>query len=257
MGIENGPNVERGAESDQINKMEALREQGIVAFDVGLTPEETESIKEVRIEKELPQFDYYGPVNEELTKSLVSYFDEMGENSDEAVRTISALVARIAATTLKDLNKESAWVMVRVSLPNNDFDIPRWHPDGAYFQSSDPNDRTYKLVKSIKGPLTRFGEKADPEKFEQLIRESTENYERHHDNAEAFNEEDVRIRQGLDAVIQEIEPAKEGDAVYYLVGDREAKIHSEPKIDEPRIFMSVVAGSNEQVEELEERWSKE
>ena len=124
------------------------------------------------------------------------------------------------------------------------------------FSLENSKEKTYKLVMTIKGVLTRFGEKINPEKFEQLIKESSNNYELNQDDPEAFGKEDIRIRKELDSVIKEIKPSKEGEAVYYLVGHENAKIHSEPKIDKPRIFMSVVVGSNDQVSELKERWEK-
>lgn len=254
MKIENGSKPKE--ELSREYKMETLKEQDVVSFDINLTPEEKRSIENVNIAKELPQFNFYGPINEELVKNLAAYFSGLGENSEEIINAISGLVARIAKNATKDFEKESAWVMVRTSLPNNDFDVPRWHPDGKYFKPFDSEDKTYKLVMTIKGALTRFGEKINSEKFEQLMKESSNNYELNHDNSEMFEKEDIRIRKEIDSVIREIKPSRDGEAVYYLVGDENAKIHSEPKIDSPRIFMSVVAGSSDQVSELKERWEK-
>ncbi len=256
MKIEGEVKSQEKKELNKQDKMEILKEQGIASFDVGLTPKEEQSITEINIEKELPQFNYYGHVNEELVKNLIVYFSELGENSEEVISTISQLVARVAETATRDFDKESAWVMVRTSLPNNYFDIPRWHSDGKYLKPFDSEDKTHKLVMTIKGALTRFGEKIDPENFEQLMKEWSKNYELNHGNSEAFGKEDIRIRKELDSTIREIKPSKEGEAVYYLVGHEDAKIHSEPKIDSPRIFMSVVTGSKDQVSELEERWNK-
>lgn len=243
-------------ETDSIDKMEILKEHDIVSFDIGLTSEEKRGIAEVIIEKELPQFDYYGPIGEELVENLTTYFRELGENEEKIITTISKLVARVAEMTIKDFHKESAWVMVRVSLPNDYFDVPRWHSDGQYFETLDSADKTYKLVMTIKGAPTRFGEKIDPERFDQLMIKSSKNYELNHNEAEVFEREDMRIRRELSSIIREAEPLKEGEAAYYLVGHENAKIHSEPIIDTPRIFMSVVPGSINQVGELKERWNK-
>lgn len=250
MGIENGVTHEWERKRD---RMEILREQGLVSFDVALTPEEKRVIAEVNFKKELPQFDYYGSVNEELVRNLIVYLSGLGENSPEIVRTLSHLVARVAEIVSNDLGKESAWVMVRTSLPHEDFTIPRWHPDGKYFDSG---DETYKLVMTIKGALTRFGEVKDPDVFEEIMKEISHNHDLHPNDPEAFEREDLRLRKKLDAVVKEIHPSQQGEAVYYLVGSHDAKIHSEPKIDEPRIFMSVVAGSTEQINQLRQRWSK-
>lgn len=253
MGIENGAKFAEGKEINANDKMEVLEAQGIVAFDVGLTPEEKRSIAEVNIEKRLPPFDYYGPVNEDLVKILTAYFSELGENSEEVVTDISKLVTRVAETTIQDFDKESAWVTVRVSLPDDGFNVPRWHADGAYFKPAGAKDKTYKLVMTLKGAQTRFGEKTDAEKFEQLMAESSKNDELNGGDAEIFEQEDIRIRKELDSIIRETHPVKDGEAVYFLVGDENAKIHSEPPIGSPRIFMSVVAGSSDQVDGLKAR----
>ena len=55
-------------EPRKIEEKEILKEKGIVSFDVELTPEERNIIQEIEIKEELPQFNYYGPVNEELTQ---------------------------------------------------------------------------------------------------------------------------------------------------------------------------------------------
>jgi hypothetical protein len=41
--------------------------------------------------------------------------------------------------------------------------------------------------------------------------------------------------------------------VVYFVGNKDAVVHSEPDITEPRIFIVVLPGSNEQIEEWKGR----
>ena len=61
--------------------------------------------------------------------------------------------------------------------------------------------------------MTRFGEKINPEKFEQLIKESSNNYELNQDDPEAFGKEDIRIRKELDSVINsEVEGAVDANS---------------------------------------------
>ena len=41
----------------------------------------------------------------------------------------------------------------------------------------------------------------------------------------------------------------------FIMGDKTiGAIHSEPKIDESRIFISIVPGSHDQIQELYNRW---
>jgi len=43
------------------------------------------------------------------------------------------------------------WLAIRVTEPNNEFIIPRWHKDGNYFAS---NSITAKFITVLKGPGT-------------------------------------------------------------------------------------------------------
>ncbi len=62
----------------------------------------------------------------------------------------------------------------------------------------------------------------------------------------------MKIRQELAKVVKVAAVCEFGQAGIYLVGDKDAAIHSEPKKDIPRIFISVLTGSQSQIEE----WAK-
>ena len=243
-----GNNIEDGIKGN----MEILKEQGIIALDVGLTEEERKSMQEVKIEKEIPDFDYYGPVSDELIKKLSTHLGGIAENSEGIKDTIARFVAKVAESTIKGFNQESAWIAVRFSLPNNEYEVPRWHRDGAYFKPFD--GETYKLVMTLKGAQTRFAGTINEERFNQLDLETAKNNSLVRENEEKFKKEDIRLRKELDLVVKEIEPCKEGQAAVFLGQRNHGKIHSEPHILEPRIFMSVIPASREQIDELRKRW---
>ena len=58
------------------------------------------------------------------------------------------------------------------------------------------------------------------------------------------------------SVVREMKSFGKEQAIIYLVGDKDARVHFEPKTDEPRIFMSVLLGSQDQINELKNRWKK-
>lgn len=247
-------------QEDPKDKIETLKEKGIVSFDVELTHEERDSIEKIEIKNELPQFNYYGPANESLVQELTTHLNQLEGNTEEVISRISRLVAKVAEGMQKDFNQEAAWVMVRVTIPNNEFDIPRWHQDGAYLRSKEGRFQSgYKLVFTVKGAPTRFAEITDAERYRQLDEESTTNHRLHYDsNQKKYNEEDLRIRNKPDweIAVKETGPISKVQAVIYFVGHKDAKVHSEPPMETPRIFMSVVTGSLEQIEEFGERYGK-
>jgi len=49
---------------------------------------------------------------------------------------------------------EHFWMAIRVTMPNNDYDIPRWHKDGNFFPQNNNETSTSKFVTVMKGPGT-------------------------------------------------------------------------------------------------------
>lgn len=236
------------------DRLEILKERGVVSFDVGITPEEREAIEAVRIEKELSQFNYYGPAGEGLVEGLSAHLIQLEGNTEATIISLSRLVARVASLVEKDLRKEAVWAMVRVTLPSDDFDIPRWHQDGYYMRQDEGEE--YKLVFTIKGPQSRFAEIVDEEGYRSCAKEDVTNVSEHEGNFDVYFQEDVRIKRALERTVMESDTIPEGRATFYRVGNGGAKVHSEPPLHEPRIFMSVVAGSLEQVEEFRKRYER-
>lgn len=236
-----------------------LNEKHILILDVDLNSAEQKSIAKMRIEnekirtdKDLQEFNHFGLIDDGLIGKLAGYFEKLGNNSEETIRGISGLVVRIGGNMAQGLHKEASWVCVRTSLPSDEYDIPRWHTDHRYFKSEEP---IYKLVFTIKELPTRFAEKIDIEKYRQAGAGYSRNYGLNfQNNPEEFKKEDMRIRKEIIPTVKEIGPFSKEQAVIYLVGNKDAKVHSVPKIDQPRIFMSVVVGSFDEINEWKERF---
>ena len=256
--------IPRNQERKNLNKIETLKEKGVVYFDVGLTSGEENARQEIRVENEAIrtmedetlEFSYYGPINNELMKELTDYFGKLGGNSKEIINNISSLVIRVAEITQKDFNGESCWVNIRTTLPNNKYDIPRWHTDGRYFEHK-PEEKVYKLVFTIKGSPTRFAEKTDSDNYDRIEGGYSDNYESNFkNNPEEYKKEDIRIRKELMSTVKEIDPPNNEQAVMYLVDSKDAKVHSEPKMNEPRVFMQILVGSKDQINEWKGNWKE-
>jgi len=253
------PSIEQAETTEK--RMETLKEKGIVSFTIKLTPEQINSIKEVKIEKELDQFNYYGPVNEKLVEKLTIHLSQLEGNTEEVIRTVSKIITKVAENTQKEFRQESTWVMVRVFLLNQEFEIPRWHQDGRYvtsnYQDNDGHKKTGKLVFTVKGAPTRFAEITDQGKWDKLKKEEQINTKTNYPhNRQTYHQEDMRIRKEFVTTVNETEPISKDQAVLYRVGGSDAKAHSEPPMNEPRIFMSVVPGSTEDIEKFRERYEK-
>lgn len=230
--------------------IETLEERGIAYLDINLTPQEQHSREEVKIEHGLAPFDYYGPVDSTFVEAIHAHLSQLKGNSEETIQSLTQLITRVAQEAQTILEREAAWVTVRVTKPNHKFDTPRWHQDGGYFASE---EKTYKLVFTVKGAPTRFAEITEPTRFHELQRESSDNFIRNQASREEYEAHDQAIRHQMTETVKEIQPHDPNQAAIYLVGDEQAKVHSEPPLEEPRIFMSVVPGSVEEINALRER----
>ena len=212
-----------------------LEEHNLTEVDLGLSAEDKACIERIKIICELPQFNFYGPATNTLTARLAGYLQAtgMGTNRHADTAQIAAVVTRITRTLCATFDKESAWTMVRVSLPNNAFTIPRWHPDGSYFNTT---EKQYKLVYTLKGVATLFGMAKNRVAFEALMASDPQQH-------------DLAVRSRLDNEIVRISTRSVGYGMIFRVGDEAAVIHSEPDITKPRLFISVVPGSSTQIEE--------
>lgn len=142
----------------QESMIDRLKHEGIVAFDVNLTQQEGEAIRTVHIENEPEDFDYYGSDAAEFEDSLRRHLQRIGSNASETLNAISGLIAKTVEEMKRQFQQPSAWTTVRVFLPSNTFDIPRWHADGHYVkdESGEFISEEYKLVFAPKGAPTRF-----------------------------------------------------------------------------------------------------
>lgn len=225
------------------NFLENLEKDRIISIDLELTEKEKETLKRLEINKNSDNFHYWGNTDSvELYASLNLFLKDIGENSENTIEEISKLIIRIGQGLSKVFNTESVWYEMRSITPNNFFTTPRWHTDAKFFNPLN----AHKLVFALKGAQTRFGITTDKDRFVQLSID--ENKEKH------GSEEDIRIRKELDLIVDEIYPTSgDQNATVYLVTGDDAIIHSEPQINESRLFMSIIPGTEDEISEWKHR----
>ena len=239
------------------DKKDELRKSNLICLDVNLSKKETECLDNIKVDREFKQFNHYGVADKELKEYLQEYLNQIGNNTESNIGCVAGLIVRIHHGMIGGFDEVSAWTMVRVIMPTEDFNIQRWHADGSYFKSS---KKVYKLVMSLLGPQTLFGRINNLEKYKSLTKESGKNVQDNildNNNPNKFKEEDLRIRKELLKIVEPIKSCEKRNAGIYLVGDDNAVVHSEPKIDTPRLFISVLPGSKEQINEWRDRNNKD
>lgn len=150
------------------------------------------------------------------------------------------MISKTTQQVVKASNKDSAWVCVRASRPNANFDIPRWHIDGAYYGLNGPYPYpgiVFKFAATLKGNSTLLY---------NLTADQRDIFNAHW-NDRHFLSEFVDLSK--------VESPKRGEGVFFIVAnDAIAAAHSEPPMHSDRLFFSILVGDKSEIEELYLRW---
>jgi hypothetical protein len=225
-----------------------LESQKVVSFDLKFSDNEKELLRHLEVENNT-DFDIYDLDEGQLLESLFLKLGEMGNNSPELILGLAQIIAGRAQGFKEIMSKEALCLTVRISLPHPYNDVPRWHGDGTYFTQNE-GEKVYKMVFPLMGANTLFGEVLDRSKYDALLLEGYRNDQFNSDSLDVWAAEDLRIRKESVGVVQPLPDTGAEKATVFLVGHEEAVIHSEPAVSVPRIFVAVVVGSREQVEEM-------
>lgn len=157
---------------------------------------------------------------------------------------------------------EHYWLTIRASQATHDFDVPRWHTDGNYFDRAGECELYWKLATTLFGPGTLFlsdGEKARAvqKKTRRSMKKNT--MANHRCIAVrclgcAALQEVVRKRLAEKLANYEIVQPGVGECSFFRVGDEKGAMHSEPPIPGDRVFVNVVPGSEVELRKLMARW---
>jgi hypothetical protein len=211
-------------------EVESLDENKNFTFvDLGLSDEDLNLIDQFKV-RFTDQYDCFGDLDL-LQDELSAFLRSMGNNDEHAIQRITQIIREAADRVIRASGKETAWVCVRTSTPNREFDLPRWHWDGYYYPPY--SGFAFKFAAVLKG---------NPTLFHQLTKDSREVFESHFEDREFLSN---FLAESL------IESAKPGEGAFFLVGDRDsAAAHSEPKMDCERLFFSVLPGHASEIDEL-------
>ncbi|AYV84652.1 MAG: hypothetical protein Hyperionvirus32_19 [Hyperionvirus sp.] len=220
-------------------------------YDVTLTTRMQAAVDRFDI-KRSSTYDHYG--NADDLVNLSDFLGGIGMNTPADVEIMGEIVRGITKKICAAYSKDSAWVTVRVSTPNKLFGEPRWHVDGLFFLEHDPKIPQSKFIFTIKGPGTLLADVS-----EELRGEFTAVRMVVGDDAKAFD-----LRAARNKVIsasaeteKKLSQLHNSKGVIILVGNpTDAAIHSEPSIDAPRIFLSVLPGDSADVSGLQKRFAK-
>lgn len=220
-------------------------------FNIKYTKEELEYLDNLNINKSIT-FDYYGNIDKINYIKLNDFIKNIGDN--ENIEILCKIVQRIFTKVTKAFQTNFCWLTVRVTMPNQEYDIPRWHKDGNYFKDRKTN--TFKFLTVLKGPGTLFIKKSkymNEQYYKYLIKYRDE-----------LNKNDIHFRKDIRDKYRKvfigkfkdlkINQVKTRQGLIFITGDirnylKDGLLHSEPKKNVPRFFISILPGTENEIEE--------
>ena len=250
------------AQDDQQGDLLSLvQDRSFAFFDLGLSHDQINLLKNLSIVISTKSaMNNYGDL-ETLELQICDYLKNLG-NCDVDAQAASHIIYSIVSRDVAACGMETGWVTLRAFNPNNLYDLPRWHTDGSIYDG--PNHRCYKLVYVFQGAPTLLLEVPEDVRAEMLSVQSKSGVTSAQiKNLSRKELDDVMYssRLKLAALLAQYTPSQvpAASGIIFITGDanrKTAAIHSEPPMHENRLFMSIVPGSREQIEQWRARSQK-
>lgn len=187
-------------------------------------------------------FDFFGSVYSDQFKStMIDFLESIGNDFELSKSLSKILITKAVIPFLVANHADCLWMTIRVMFPTTEYEIPRWHFDGSFY---DTDSYQLKLAGTLVGPGTLF---------KKTTEEDINNFVDEYKRREQTN------RQLLDDNVKNIETVQltNTDVGIFTVGKiPKVAIHSEPNINQKRLFFSVVAGSADNIKQLATKWNK-
>jgi hypothetical protein len=232
-----------------------------IIFNINYSQESKDCIDNFNI-TEFLSYDNYGDNN---LDDLKDFLLKLGSNKDKQVCIMEKIIKDITKIVMSGYNKiyTNYWLTIRATLPDPYFDIPRWHCDGNYFykEISSYEKPTFnrpnlsKFVTVLQGPGTLFLKTTTQKERDLFIttiaEESQKSYKR---DKKTHYEDIIEVRKIIDTKIkgERIQSDKYQAAIFISKIEENDKaicgIHSEPPINVPRLFLSIVPATKDEVE---------
>lgn len=99
-------------------------------FDIDYTINELEIINDFEI-KNPNNYEHYGSLDD--IKDFKKYLINIGNNTKTCINGMEKLIIRLIKKVLLGYKMKYFWLAIRISPPNKNFDIPRWHKESFIF----------------------------------------------------------------------------------------------------------------------------
>ena len=105
-------------------------------FNIKYTQKELDYLNNLKILNS-SSFRYFGSIDviEDINyKDLDEFIKKITDTSNISI--LHNIITKLVNKITKAYNTKYCWLAIRVSLPNSNYDIPRWHKDGNFLNQN-------------------------------------------------------------------------------------------------------------------------
>ena len=222
-------------------------------FHIDYTTKEKNTLKRFKVENSRAH-NYCG---NDKKPEIKQFLESIGDNDKKDINIITKIVYKLIKTVLAGYKKTHYWIAIRFSTPTNQFDIPRWHKDGPYYVGQEKPSKFVTVLKGV-GTLLKDMTPENKEAYDKIFLEKIELVKNipvtYEENREEFLKEVVKIDESLK--LRYVEALKDSETKQInndegLIFFAKEAMHSEPKIDRERIFISILPLDEENIKNLQ------
>ena len=224
-------------------------------FNIDYTTKEKNTLKRFKVEKSRAH-NYCG---NDKKPDIKEFLESIGDNDKKDIDIITKIVYKLIKTVLAGYKKTHYWISIRCMTFTNRNDIPNWHLDGPYYIGQ---EKPSKFVTVLKGAGTLLKDMTPENKeayniikleLDEKVRNIPVTYE---ENREEFLKEFSKINNNESLKLRYIEALKDSETKQInndeaLIFFAKEAMHSEPKIDRERIFISILPMDEENIKNLQ------
>jgi asparagine N-glycosylation enzyme membrane subunit Stt3 len=202
-------------------------------------------------------FDHFGNIDELTDLKLTDFINGAGNNDN--INIFINIIHKLVNNIAKAYNTKYCWLTIRISKPTTIYDIPRWHMDGTFFIDSETIEAKFIII--LKGPGTLFIKNNNSKKINNIynnnLKQKFEEFNKLNIlyNEEIENKYKIKLANKYKSCKHHQLKTREG-FIFLNNKNNNGLLHSEPKKDENRIFISILPGSEEDIKNLKKRWNK-
>lgn len=223
-----------------------------LTFGIKYTKKELDYLDNFNITKWV-NFRHSGNIDNFDNVKLNNFLNDIGNNQN--IEIMNKIIHKIFKKITSAFQTKYCIIDIRVTLPTTAYDEPRWHKDANFFKN--PNLESTKFLTVLKGPGTLFIKKSKKvnelyykilmEKFGEINKLGVVGYNR--EIEEKYKK--IFITKFKDFTHNQV---KTRDGLIFFTGTHIDKLkngllHSEPKKDVPRFFISILPGTESQIAE--------